>query len=169
MLKVYRFAFAMKSDQLEHPSSGDLESYYRRRLAPEQVPLIESHVLKCGWCLDRLLAFTRRADSSGGEADGASDWFPAGARLTIRVLDSSCPPLAGQLLEYSKKDMKINVSEFLHPGTWVQVHFETTIAMAKVRHCVRQGQEYHVNLEVENVFAIPAKGSAQNDSNKPGR
>ena len=131
-----------------HPSSEDLECYYLDRLSPSQVPEMESHILTCGLCLDRLLSFAQPSDGPR---------FSAGADVSICVLDRANSPFRGKMLEFSEKELKIRLAESLHPGTWAQAHVESRIIMGMVRYCLPHDREFHVSLEVKSIFQIPAK------------
>lgn len=144
-----------------HPSDEDLESYYWHRLPSEQIPAIESHVLICGLCLDKLLSFTQPPPVSGKQAKEARGRasFSIGADLSIRVFDRTNQRLTGKVLDFSKNVLRIKLTESLHPGLWVQAHIDTRIIMAMVRYCVPHAQEFHVSLEINNIFLIPARGN----------
>jgi PilZ domain-containing protein len=119
-----------------------------RRLPPDQMSTMESHILECESCLEKLLRLAQPRDVLASR----------GAALSIRVLDGSAAGHAGHLLDISRNGMTVRLSEALQPGTLVQAYIGTRIIlMAQVRCCTPREGEFHVSVEIKNVFLIPRK------------
>jgi hypothetical protein len=57
----------------------------------------------------------------------------------------------------SKRGLKFQVSDALEPGVTVQVRLGGKIIMGEVRYCSAHGGEFHVGVEIQDVFPIPGK------------
>ena len=67
---------------------------------------------------------------------------PASAvRTNVRVLD------------VSEGGVKVRVAEALKPGTVIQVRLKGAIALAEVRYCRKVGTEFHVGVQLQDVFS----------------
>jgi hypothetical protein len=143
-----------------HPSDDDLERYLRLRLTPEQSSVVYSHLFTCELCRNRARQFAPPARDRDGRkiAERRKDVRALlNAPLSLRVLDSSARFLEGQLVNVSTKGLKLQVPEALDPGVTVQVRLGSKIIMAEVRYCVAHGQQFHVGVEIQDVFPIPGK------------
>ena len=50
------------------------------------------------------------------------------------------------------RGLKLQVPEFIHPGTAIQIRLKRTIALAEVRYCHPAGTEFHVGVRLQDVF-----------------
>jgi hypothetical protein len=78
---------------------------------------------------------------------------PAGYTASMKLVN----PLSAnwtniQILDMSRGGMKLSVPEALEPGTVVQIRSRNTLTFAKVRYCVEAGAEFHVGVQLQNVF-----------------
>lgn len=58
-------------------------------------------------------------------------------------------------MNISKKGMKLRLPKTLEPGMAVQARMGGKIIMAEVRYCLPKGAEFHVGVEIHDVFPIP--------------
>jgi hypothetical protein len=96
-------------------------------------------------------------ESSSAESDG-----PTERRSEIRVLSREqarlkiLRPLGEgsdvRVLNISEHGLQLRVPEELQPGTLVQIHLRNAIALAEVRYCVPDGDEYQTGVEFQDVF-----------------
>jgi hypothetical protein len=57
-----------------------------------------------------------------------------------------------QVLDVSKNGMKFRSGMELQRGTLIQVYLRDIVAMGEVRHCTRCEDEFHVGVQLDNVF-----------------
>lgn len=141
-----------------HPSDDDLERYSSGQLPPDMSAVVQGHLLQCGSCQEKIWRLTRR--SAGGEFEERRDIrVPVDqAALSIRVLrDDPATVYDGRLLNVSKRGMKLQLQQALHPGLLVQLRMGGKIIMAEVRYCRPHDREFHVGLEIKDVFMIPGQ------------
>jgi hypothetical protein len=62
-------------------------------------------------------------------------------------------------MNISKRGMKLRLPSALQPGMAVQARMGGKIIMAEVRYCLERGTEFHVGIEIQDVFPIPGAGS----------
>ena len=147
-----------------HPEDEDLELYYLLRFSPHQITAIESHVSECEFCRGRIRVF---AQSRHGKRNQAADRIrdrriALTAASSIRVLESATA-LTGQILDISGNEMKLKLSDSLHPGVFVQTRIGTRIITGQVRYCDNNGQEFHAGVEIESIFVVTSKGEPRDD------
>jgi hypothetical protein len=65
--------------------------------------------------------------------------------------------LEGRIVNVSRKGFKLKLPKALEPGTGVQARLGGRIIMAEVRYCRPEGHEFHVGIEIQDVFPIPGK------------
>jgi hypothetical protein len=147
-----------------HPSDDDLESYGRFRLRPEQESAVHSHILSCQPCREKAL---RPKSPAGGQGRGHSIErrkhirTPLDAPVRLRPMDGSAPMIEGRIVNVSKNGFKLKLPHALQPGLTVQARIGGRIVMAEVRYSIPAGEEFHVGLEIQDVFPIPERSPGE--------
>ena len=85
--------------------------------------------------------------------------FPADEVAKMKVLSPLGENSKVRVLDISKGGLKLRVPEQLQPGTLIQVHLKSAIAMAEVRYCVAAEQAFDAGLKFLDVFWKPAAAS----------
>jgi hypothetical protein len=90
---------------------------------------------------------------------------PLDAPIWLRSLgkrepDGSAPALEGRIVNISKRGMKLLLAQPLEPGLRVQARMGGKIIMAEVRYCRASETEFHVGIEIQDVFPIPGKATS---------
>ena len=147
-----------------HPEDEDLELYYLLRFSPHQITAIESHVLECDFCQSKIQALEHSLHDRGNNASERIHDKGISLRATrsIHVLERSAT-LTGQILDISGNTMKLNLSEFLYPGVFIQTRIGTRMITGQARYCAHIGQEFHVGVEIESIFVVTSKGQSGED------
>ena len=86
---------------------------------------------------------------------------PLDAPIWLRVLAASSPLLEGRIVNVSKKGFKLKLPEAIQPGVQVQARIGGKIVMAEVRYCLPHGAEFHIGVEIQDVFPIPGKSLSE--------
>jgi c-di-GMP-binding flagellar brake protein YcgR len=90
---------------------------------------------------------------------------PLDAPIWLRLLgsesDASVPHIEGRIMNISKRGMKLRLPSALEPGMSVQARMGGKIIMAEVRYCLVHGDEFHVGVEIQDVFPIPGSGGTE--------
>jgi c-di-GMP-binding flagellar brake protein YcgR len=90
---------------------------------------------------------------------------PLDAPIWLRILnsesDASAPHIEGRILNISKRGMKLRLPSALEPGMPVQARMGGKIIMAEVRYCLPHNAEFHVGIEIQDVFPIPSAGTTE--------
>jgi PilZ domain len=137
--------------------------FSRFSLPPQRSAEVQSHLSTCDDCARKAdgssaQSAPRGSDARGVTADRRSDVrAPLDAPIWLRVLDLSAPLLEGRIVNVSKKGFKLKLPKALQPGMGVQARLGGRIIMAEVRYCLPEGEEYHVGIEIQDVFPIPGK------------
>ena len=132
--------------------------YARFSLPPQRSAEVQSHLSTCAVCREKADgAPTGPVDGQGANPERRNDVrAPLDAPIWLRVLDAS-PPLEGRIVNVSRKGFKLKLPKALQPGMGVQARLGGRIIMAEVRYCRPEGQEYHVGIEIQDVFPIPGR------------
>lgn len=83
------------------------------------------------------------------------------APIWLRVLEATGAPVEGRIVNISKRGMKLRLPVALQPGVGVQARMGGKIIMAEVRYCLPQGGEFHVGIEIQDVFPIPGASAGE--------
>jgi len=145
-----------------HPADEDLELYFLLRLSPTLISSIESHILECEICREKV----QRLSASLHERRRAAERFhdvrvSLEGGLSIRILEG--PAIPGRIVHISEDEMVLGVSEPLLPGIFVQIRIGPRIVMGQVTHCAPAQREFHVTFEIQSVFLIPRRESLGED------
>ncbi len=136
----------------------DLEFYIRGRLGLREVSAIEAHLVDCETCRDRLsrlLRFRVLPVCTGETRPRAYERrseprFASGDEGTIQELHPLSPKRRKvRITNVSKNGLGLLTSEFLSPGTIVQLRVGSTITLGEVRHCLAHGDGYSTGLRLQ--------------------
>jgi len=147
-----------------HPLDEHLESYAFGRLPPDQVGLLEFHISECAICKAKVAEATRLA-SEAIQPNSAQQNGPARVerRSALRIPTDDPASLKAlnplsqsrldiRIVDTSKHGFKVRVPEYVEPGTIVQIRLRNQIALAEVRYCLSVGTEFHIGVEIQDVF-----------------
>jgi len=148
-----------------------MEQYVRGQLSPSQVSTIEAHLDECESCGARLvsavkfiegLAALSRAQQQlpeGGERRRSAR-IPSNDLAHLHVFNPLSPDRwEVRVLNVSTHGLKLHVLEFLAPGTEVQIHLATSVALGEVRYCLPASTGFHIGVRLDDVFENPHKAS----------
>jgi len=145
-----------------HPADEDLELYYLLRLSPNLISSIESHILECEICREKVQRLSGSLQERRLAAERLHDVrVSLEGGLSIRVLEGTAIP--GRILHVSENEMILGVSEPLLPGIFVQIRVGRRIIMGQVTHCAPVQGQFQVTFEIESIFLIPRRESLGED------
>jgi hypothetical protein len=145
-----------------HVLDYELEMYIMERLPRSQQSEISFHLGTCSACQNKLADAAKVAglvSKAGGDDDTA--WkdrrrfvrVPADEPASLRVLNPvSFARSPARVLDMSPEGLKLRVSEFLHPGSTIQIRLADTIAFGEVRYCKPAGSAFHVGVQLQDSF-----------------
>ena len=58
----------------------------------------------------------------------------------------------GRILDASPGGIKLKMPQAVEPGTLLQIRSRNRFVLAEVRYCLLQADDYHVGVEVKDVF-----------------
>jgi len=79
---------------------------------------------------------------------------PVNCQAKIKALEpltSVGPPSDANLIEYSEHGVKVRTHRGMTIGTLVQLQVERSFSLWKVRHCMRDGDDYLLGLEMAKL------------------
>lgn len=145
-----------------HPADEDLELYYLLRLSPTLISSIESHILECEICREKVQRLSESLQERRRAAERLHDVrVSLEGGLSIRVLEGAAIP--GRILHIAENEMILSVSEPILPGIFVQIRVGTRIIMGQVTRCALTKGQFQVTFEIESVFLIPRRESLDKD------
>ena len=145
-----------------HAHEDDLELYVRGRLAPERVSALDSHLLECRTCRERLarsiglqLIVHPTGKAKSKEKDERSEpRFNTGDDAIFQELSPlSLERQDVKIVDVSKNGVAILTPRSVMPGTIVQVRIKNNVELGEVRHCAAWGDEgYRIGLRLDHGF-----------------
>lgn len=127
-----------------HIHEDDLEMYARGRLEPGHTPSVESHLLKCKTCQERLSQCigSQLILHAVGKAKSKLKYerselrFSAGDDAVLQELSPlSLDRQTVEIVDISKNGLGILAPKSVLPGTIVQVRIKGAVELGEVRHC----------------------------------
>ncbi len=152
-----------------HVLDTELELYVRGQLSPSQISTVEAHLHQCESCggrlvqtvkfVEQLAALSHAQQQVPREGERrSSPRIPSNESTSLHVFNPlSAARLGVRILDVSKHGLKLHVPEFLAPGTVVQIHLATSVALGEVRYCLPAGAGFYVGVRLEDVFENPPK------------
>jgi anti-sigma factor RsiW len=152
-----------------HVQDSELEQYVRGQLSPSQISTVEAHLSQCESCGGRLAQAVKFVEQLAALSRAQQQLSEAGERRSSPRIPSNDParlhlfnPFSTarsdvRVLDVSKHGLKLHVPEFLAPGSMVQIHLATSIALGEVRYCLPAAAGFHVGVRLEDVFENPPK------------
>jgi hypothetical protein len=137
-----------------HSSAFDLKQYVSGQLGKADAALIQNHLEDCEECQLRLAEFALETQWKGVERRSeprVQVSFPGRLKL-LDPVTSVGPPHDVQVVEISRKGVKIRTPRYLIPKTLVQIRFNGKSALGEVQYCIRTGSEYHAGLQQVKNF-----------------
>lgn len=135
--------------------SEDLELYVLGRLLPSEMTSDSAPAPPDAEKFMKQVADLSRHQRRNHEGDERRRDF----RISLDVSASlkAINPLSAQrseirIIDASTGGLKLQVPEFIHPGTSIQIRLKRTIALAEVRYCHPAGTEFHVGVRLQDVF-----------------
>jgi len=142
-------------DEEETVQSVDLELYVLGRLLPSEIAP-DSHLTQAESekFMKRLADLGRKQRRGPDGEERRSDFrVPLNVPASLKAIN---PLAAGRseikIIDAATSGLKLQVPEFIHPGTAIQIRLKRTIALAEVRYCHPAGAEFHVGVRLQDVF-----------------
>jgi len=133
---------------------------------------VANHLRTCGTCQQRALespSFASRM--AAATRPGARDWkeqrryarIPVDQAASIRLLGPALSRRASsaRVVQTSREGLRLRVSEFVHPGSTIQVHMADTLAFGEVRYCQPAGSSFHIGVQIRDSFPAPLADSME--------
>src|SRR6266478_2902826 len=145
-----------------HIHDDDLEMYARGRLEPEHTSAIESHLLECHTCREKLsqcigsqLKLHPTGKTKAEEKYERSEpRFVTGDDASFQELSPlSLDRQKVKIVDISKNGIGILAPKAVMPGTIVQVRIKSNVELGETRYCSAQGDKgYRIGLRLHNAF-----------------
>jgi hypothetical protein len=147
-----------------HAHDDDLELYVRGRLEAGHVSNLESHLLECRVCRERLsdcigllplkLNPTGKKTSPQEKGRRSEVRFSSGDRAIFQELNPlSVERQEVKIVDVSKNGLGILAPRSVLPGTIVQVRIRDDVEIGEVRYCSASGdQGYRIGLRLHKPF-----------------
>ncbi|MGD1091487.1 MAG: PilZ domain-containing protein [Bryobacteraceae bacterium] len=139
----------------EPVQNEDLELYILGRLLPSEIaPDSNRAEAESEKFMKQLadLGRQQRRDRDGEERRSELR-IPLNVSASLKAIN---PLAAGRseirIIDMAAGGLKLQVPEFIHPGTAIQIRLKRTIALAEVRYCHPAGAEFHVGVHLQDVF-----------------
>jgi hypothetical protein len=116
-------------------------SFVVGRLSPHQLTAVRSRLAEC----------YKRGGRTGAERRQDAR-VPTDEPARMKVLQPLGPNTEIRVLDVSRSGLKIEVPEFLAPGTVIQIHMKAAIAFAEVRFCTVRGDAFQAGVRFQDVF-----------------
>ncbi len=147
-----------------------VESCGLERLQANDDVAIANHLRTCGTCQARVLASPSFANRIAvATRPGARDWkeqrryarIPLDQPASIRLLGPTISRRAAvaRVIQASREGLRLRVSEFVHPGSTIQVHIADTLVFGEVRYCQPAGSNFNIGIQIRDSFPAPLAGS----------
>ena len=145
-----------------HAHQDDLELYARGQLEPGHTSAVESHLLECQTCRERLSQYigmqlklhpSRKSESK--DQDQRSELrFSTGDEAIFQELNPlSLDRQEVKIVDVSRNGLGIVAPKPVLPGTIVQVRIKSNVELGEVRHCSGSGDNgYRIGLKLHHHF-----------------
>ncbi|MGA3186807.1 MAG: PilZ domain-containing protein [Bryobacteraceae bacterium] len=132
-----------------HANPHDLEHYVTGQLSTEDSSVVHKHLEECEECQLKLAEFALQTQWKGPERR-SEPRVPVNFLGRLKLLDpvtSVGPPHDVQVVEISRKGLKVRTPRYLIPKTLVQIRFNGKTLLGQVRYCIRAEPEYYAGIE----------------------
>lgn len=143
-----------------HVQEDDIELYVRGLLEPGHTSTLESHLLECQDCRERvsrciglqLILHPVGRKKSQEKHQRSEPRFRAGDDAFIQELSPlSLDRQKVRIVDVSKNGLGILAPKAVLPGTIVQVRIKNTVELGEVRHCKEsRDNEYRIGLRLHS-------------------
>jgi hypothetical protein len=134
---------------MPHASAQDLEQYVSGQLSDEDFSVVHTHIEECEECQLKLADIAIEGQWKGEEQRSeprVAVSFPGRLKL-LDPVTSVGPPHDVHVIEISRAGFKVRTPRFLIPNTLVQVHFNGSNSLGKVRYCIRADVGYFAGIK----------------------
>jgi len=132
-----------------HANIEDLEQYITGQLAEEDSAVVLDHLEGCEDCQLKLAEIAMAIQWKGPERR-SEPRVPVNFPGRLKLLDpvtSVGPPHDVEVIEISRAGLKVRTPRYLIPNTLVQIHFNGTATLGKVRYCSRTEHGYAAGIQ----------------------
>jgi hypothetical protein len=171
-----RPSLLLKSEVIVHLIDDDFYRYASWLTSESQDAAIASHLSGCARCRDELVAnvFGKRIGASENTtppdtADRRRDRrIPLHERATMTHLNPPVPERSDvHILDMSAGGLKLHASMCVDPGTIVQIRLRASLVTGEVRYCLPVGSEFHVGVQLTDVFPMTHAYPTERDHRIP--
>ena len=145
-----------------HSHEDDLELYVGGRLEPERISVLESHLMECANCNERLsaclgelLAFHALQGTKAEAAHKRSEprFTAEGDAMLQEFQPLSLDRQKIKIVNVSKNGFGILSPKAILPGTIVQLRINGTVELGSVRYCsVLEDKRFRIGLRLHHGF-----------------
>ena len=141
-----------------HAHEDDLELYTRGRLEPRHISTVESHLIECATCQERLsqcvgllaahlTGFTKPQKNS----KRSEPRFKAGDDAVLQEISPlSLDRQKVEIVDISRKGLGLLAPKPIFPGTIVQIRIKNSVELGEVRHCSAcEENGYRIGLRLQ--------------------
>jgi hypothetical protein len=132
-----------------HANTEDLEQYVSGLLSDGGSALVQKHLEECEECQLKLAEIAIEVQWTGPERrtePRVRVSFPGRLKL-LDPLTSVGPPHDVQVVEISRSGLKVHTPRYVIPNTLVQVRFNGSATLGKVRFCIRMESGYAAGIQ----------------------
>jgi hypothetical protein len=132
-----------------HANIQDLEQYLAGELSGDDFSVVHTHLEACEECQLKLADIAIEGQWRGPE-QRSEPRVPVSFPGRLKLLDpvtSVGPPHDVQVVEISRGGLKVRTPRFLIPNTLVQIHFNGSATLGKVRFCIRSEPGYFAGVK----------------------
>ena len=149
--------------KLAHVEEEDLELYVMGRLTLDQACAVDAHVSECTLCGEALSGaavsvrklYQVSPDCPPVKENRKETRIPTNGSGSLRVLTPfSTGVIEIRIVNVSKSGLGMHVSETLSRGMIVQVQMKNAVILGEVRHCVPQGEQFHVGIVILDSLSV---------------
>jgi hypothetical protein len=145
----------------EHIHDDDLDLYVNGRLEPGHSATVESHLLDCDLCREKLsrsigmrflLPYTEKPQP-GRQYKRSEPRFSTGDEAILQEISPlSVERQTVQITDVSRSGLGLITARNIYPGTVVQVRMGQTVEVGEVRYCSPYQGAYKVGLHLNKEF-----------------
>ncbi len=145
----------------EHIHEDDLDLYVNGRLEPGHSATVESHLLDCDLCREKLsgsigmrflLPYTEKPRPDR-QYKRLEPRFSTGDEAILQELNPlSVDRQTVQITDVSRSGLGLISAKNIYPGTVVQIRMGQTVEVGEVRYCSPHAGGYKVGLHLNKEF-----------------
>ena len=145
-----------------HTTEEELKLYILERLPRRQDAALTHHLKTCAECQGKLKDAVRLATEAAKPISRTNRvsrpilTLPVGKPITLRLLSpASSGRSTARILDVAGDGLKLRVTEFLHPGSTIQINTDDTIVIGEVRYCRPAGAGFQTGIRIHDSFRAP--------------